>query len=240
MWRRYFGKNVPASTVLRVETKKGAATRRRIVQAAAAEIRERGTNATTLDDVCRRSGTGKSQMFHYFPQGREQLLLAVAEHEAATVFDDQQPYLGELTSRAAWQAWRDVVVERYRDQGLYCPLGVLIADVGRHSPAARAVTAQLIGQLQECVRAGIEATQAAGEADPAIDADRMAAAVIAAFQGGVAVLIATGSTQHLAAGLDLCLDRLLLRPASTRANRPSINSAAASNQVMSPARSTAW
>ena len=47
-------------------TAKGAATRRRIVEAAAAEIRERGTLATTLDDVCRRSGTGKSQVFHSF------------------------------------------------------------------------------------------------------------------------------------------------------------------------------
>lgn len=191
-------------------TRKGAATRLRIVGAAAAEIRERGTTATTLDDVCRRSGTGKGQMFHYFPEGREQLLLAVAEHEAARVFDDQQPYLGELTSRAAWEAWRDLIVEQYRDQGLYCPLGVLIADVGRFSPAAQAVTAQLVRRWQECVRAGVEATQAAGEADPELDPDRTAAAVIAAVQGGVTVLLSTGSADHLEAGLDLCLDRLLV------------------------------
>lgn len=191
-------------------TKKGAATRLRIIEAAAAEIRERGANATTLDDVGRRSGTGKSQMFHYFPDGREQLLLAVAEFEAANVFDDQQPYLGELTSRAAWEAWRDLVVGQYRDQGQYCPLGVLIADVARHSPAAQAVTAQLIRRWQECVRLGIEATQAAGEADPGLDPDRTAAAVIATVQGGVSILISTGSTEHLEAALNLCLDRLLL------------------------------
>ncbi|MFG1644109.1 TetR/AcrR family transcriptional regulator [Amycolatopsis sp. NPDC049252] len=67
----------------------------------AAEIRERGTTITTLDRVGRRSGTGKSRMFHHFPEDREQLLLAVAEHEAARVFDDQEPYLSHLTSRAA-------------------------------------------------------------------------------------------------------------------------------------------
>ncbi|MFL1905957.1 TetR/AcrR family transcriptional regulator [Streptomyces tauricus] len=193
-----------------VTTKKGAATRLRIVEAAAAEIRERGTNATTLDDVGRRSGTGKGQMFYYFPAGREQLLLAVAELEAERVFDDQEPYLSELTSRAAWEAWRDLIVERYRDQGLHCPLGVLIADVGRYSPAARAVTAQLVRRWQECVRTGIEVTQAAGEADPGLDADRTAAAVIATVQGGVTVLLSTGSAEHLEAGLNLCLDRLLL------------------------------
>jgi AcrR family transcriptional regulator len=196
-----------------VTTRKGAATRLRIIEAAAAEIRERGTNATRLDDVCRRSSTGKSQLFHYFPDGREQLFLAVAEFEAANVFEDQQPYLGDLTSRAAWTAWRDRVVGSYRDQGLFCPLGVLIADVGRHSPAAQAVTAQLIRRWQRCVQDGIEATQAAGEADPSLDAERTAAAVVAAVQGGVSVLISTGSAEHLEAALDLCLSRLLL-PAS--------------------------
>lgn len=190
-------------------TRKGAATRLRIIEAAAAEIRERGTNVTTLDDVGRRSGTGKSQMFHYFPGGREQLLLAVAELEAERVFDDQEPYLSELTSRTAWEAWRDLIVERYRDQGLYCPLGVLITEVGRYSPAARAVTAQLVRRWQECLRAGIEATQAAGEANPALDADRTAAAVLAAVQGGVTVLLSTGTADHLEAGLNLCLDHLL-------------------------------
>ncbi|MGW0759260.1 TetR/AcrR family transcriptional regulator [Streptomyces sp. NPDC002814] len=190
-------------------TRKGTATRLRIVEAAAAEIRERGANATTLDDVGRRSGTGKGQMFHYFPEGREQLLLAVAELEAERVFNDQEPYLSELTSRAAWEAWRDLIVERYRDQGLHCPLGVLIADVGRYSPAAQAVTAQLVRRWQECVRAGIEATQTAGEANPTLDPDRTAAAVIAAVQGGVTVLLSTGSAEHLEAGLNLCLDHLL-------------------------------
>jgi len=193
-------------------TRKGLATRRRIVEAAAFEIREHGATATTLDDVGVRSGTGKSQMFHYFPQGREQLLLAVAEYEAANVFEGQQPYLSELTSRAAWHAWRDLIITSYRDQGRYCPLGVLIADVGRHSPAAQAVTSQLIRRWQECVRAGIEATQATGEANPALDADRTAAAVVAAIQGGVSVLISTGSAEHLEAALNMCLDHLLLPP----------------------------
>jgi len=196
-----------------VTTAKGTATRRRIVEAAAAEIRERGTLVTTLDDVGRRSGTGKSQMFHYFPQGREQLLLAVTELEARRVFDDQEPYLSGLASRAAWEQWRDVVVDTCRDQGPHCPLGVLIADVGRYSPAAQAVTTQLIRRWQTAVRLGIEATQAAGEADPALDADRTAAAMITAVQGGVSVLLSTGSVDHLEAALNLCLDHLLVADA---------------------------
>jgi hypothetical protein len=70
--------------------------------------------------------TSKSQLFHYFPDGREQLLAAVARHEADRVLADQQPYLSGLTSWRAWTAWRNAVVERYRAQGRHCPLSMLV------------------------------------------------------------------------------------------------------------------
>ena len=90
-----------------------------------------------------RTGTSKSQLFHYFPGGKDQLLLAVAEQEAARVLSDQQPHLSQLTSWAAWQRWRDVVVERYRRQGQQCPLSTVMSEIGR-TPGAQAVTSTLI------------------------------------------------------------------------------------------------
>ncbi|MFC9257863.1 TetR/AcrR family transcriptional regulator [Amycolatopsis thailandensis] len=189
-------------------TKKGAATRQRIIDAAADEIRDRGVGAATLDDIGRRSGTGKSQLFHYFPEGKEQLLMAVAEWEAGQVIEDQQPYLGQLTSWEAWRQWRDVVVERYRRQGVHCPLGVLITEIGRHTPAAQAVTRQLLEQWQRQIQAGIEDMRESGSISRDIDPVRASAALIAAIQGGVTILMSTGSADHLEAALDLYLDYL--------------------------------
>ncbi len=189
-------------------TKKGAATRQRIIEAAADEIRESGVGAATLDDICRRSGTGKSQLFHYFSEGKEQLLMAVAEWEAGQVIEDQQPYLGQLTSWDAWRQWRDVVVERYRRQGVHCPLGVLITEIGRHTPAAQAVTRQLLEQWQRQVEVGIENMRESGSISRDIDPVRAAAALIAAIQGGVTILMSTGTADHLEAALDLYLDYL--------------------------------
>ena len=51
-------------------TAKGTATRARIIEGAAAAIRAEGVAATTLDDVCSRTHTSKSQLFHYFPGGQ--------------------------------------------------------------------------------------------------------------------------------------------------------------------------
>lgn len=192
-------------------TAKGMATRERIVDAAAVEIRERGISAVTLDDIGQRSRTGKSQLFHYFPDGKEQLLLAVAEREAERVIEDQEPQLGQLTSWEAWQDWRDVLVERYRRQGVHCPLGVLITEIGRHTPAAQAVTDKLLTQWQQRLQAGIEEMQAAGEIRADVDPTRAAGALMAAIQGGVAILMSSGSAQHLEYALDLCLDYLRVR-----------------------------
>ena len=93
-------------------TAKGRATRSRIVEGAAEVLRERGVAAATLDDVMARTRTSKSQLFHYFPGGKDELLLAVARFEADQVLTDQMPYLGCLDSWEAWRCWRDVVVAR--------------------------------------------------------------------------------------------------------------------------------
>jgi len=191
-----------------VLTPKGEATRHRIIEAAAAEMREHGVVVTTLDDVRNRAHVSKGQLFHYFPDGKEELLLAVAEFEAGRVLDDQQPQLGNLTTWAAWTEWRDIVVARYRAQGMDCPLSALMSQVGRSTPGARAVVSQLMSQWEALVRAGIEELQSTGEADADLDAGQVAAALIAGIQGGVGMLMTTGSTHHLEAAIDLVLDRL--------------------------------
>ena len=192
----------------RTLTRKGTATRQRIVEGAAAEIRERGAIATTLDHVRARTGTSKSQLFHYFPGGKEELLLAVARHEADRVLSDQQPYLGELTSWPAWLAWRDSVVARYLGQGRRCPLNVLVSQLGRNTPGAQAVVTELMNQWQAEITAGVRHMQHAGEIDPQLDADRAAAALLAGIQGGVLLMLSTGSVSHLEAALDVGIDNL--------------------------------
>jgi AcrR family transcriptional regulator len=184
-------------------TAKGRATRQRIIDGAATEIRQRGVTATTLDDIRARTQTSKSQLFHYFPDGKDQLLLAVAEQEAQTVLDDQQPHLGALTSWAAWQRWRDAVVDRYRRQGQHCPLGVLMSEIGRTTPGAQAVTSALIRQWHDEIAAGVRHMQSQGKVSDALDADRVAAAMLAGIQGGVGIMLASGELSYLEAALDV-------------------------------------
>ncbi|GGN80177.1 TetR family transcriptional regulator [Streptomyces albiflavescens] len=183
-------------------TAKGQATRGRIIQGAAAVLRERGVAMMTLDDVLARTSTSKSQLFHYFPGGKDELLLAVAQFEADQVLEDQQPYLGCLDSWDAWYRWRDTVIQRYEEQGDHCPLGSLFLQIGRNTPGARAIVTELLRQWQEHLATGIRAMQTAGHVPASLDVDRTAAALLAGIQGGVSILLSTGRSTHLHAALD--------------------------------------
>ena len=189
-------------------TRKGEATRGRIVAGAAAEVRERGVDEVRLEDVMARTGTSKSQLFHYFPGGKEELLLAVAQHEADQVLADQQPMLGNLTSWPAWQAWRDRLVSRYLAQGQTCPLNGLLGQAGRRAPAARAVLTGLMQRWEAAIADGIRHMQSTGDIAAEVDAGRAAAALLAGIQGGVLLLLSTGRIDHLEAALDLTIDSL--------------------------------
>jgi AcrR family transcriptional regulator len=189
-------------------TAKGVATRQRIIDGAAEVIRESGVEAATLDEIRLQTATSKSQLFHYFPEGRQQLLLAVAAYEADRVLSDQQPYLSALTSWEAWQKWRSAVIRRYRRQGRTCPIAVLMSELGRADPASQAITRSLLMRWRTELAAGVRAMQTGATTGSLLDPDRYAGALIAAIQGGVAILLATGSSTDLESALDLLLESL--------------------------------
>ncbi|MBE3015878.1 TetR/AcrR family transcriptional regulator [Microbispora sp. NEAU-D428] len=191
-----------------VLTPKGRATRARIVEGAAEVLREKGVADVTLDDIRSRTGTSKSQLFHYFPEGKDALLLAVAQYEADQVLNDQLPQLRRLDTWDAWYRWRDTLVERYESQGDQCPLYSLFLQVGRTTPGARAIVSEFMRRWQQSLAGGVRALQRNGLLPMSVDADESAAALLTAIQGGVAIMLSTGESTHLRAALDWWIARL--------------------------------
>ena len=64
-------------------TAKGRATRTRIIEGAAAHLHSAEPGEMTLDDVRAITATSKGQLFHYFPGGKEELLVAVTDTAGA-------------------------------------------------------------------------------------------------------------------------------------------------------------
>ncbi|WP_431278602.1 TetR/AcrR family transcriptional regulator [Leifsonia poae] len=197
-------------------TPKGRATRARIIEASALHLRASDAGEITLDEVLAVSRTSKGQLFHYFPGGKEEILLEIVRFEAERVLTDQQPYLDELTTWASWERWRHAVIERYKAQGSHCPLNALIGQVGS-TPGADEVVRDLFARWEERLARGIRAMQDAGSARPDLSPEQTAAALVAAIQGGVQLLRSTGRTDHLEAGIDQLLDHL--RPEPSGQNR---------------------
>ena len=77
-----------------------------------------------------------------------------------------------------------------------------MSELGRQDPASQQVVSSLLLRWRTDLAAGIRALQATGHAQT-VDADTHAGALLAAIQGGVSILLATGSSAELDAVLDL-------------------------------------
>jgi AcrR family transcriptional regulator len=203
---------------MQVLTPKGAATRQRIVESAALLIREHGPANVGLDDIRSVTATSKSQLFHYFPDGKADLLLAVASYEAEQVLAEQQPMLGNLTTWRNWDAWRKRVIERYDAQRQKCPLTALTAQLGLANPAVRGIITELYEQWVAYIAAGVRALKDSQAIDADIDVDSAAVEILTAITGGAAMLQATDRMSYLEISLREAIGRLR-RPVSAEANR---------------------
>jgi AcrR family transcriptional regulator len=181
-----------------VLTAKGAATRERIVLGAAELIRARGVSVG-LDDIRGATSTSKSQLFHYFPDGKADLLLAVAQHEAARVLGDQEPHLADLTTWDRWLAWRDRVIEIYDGQRAGCPLAALVSQLA--TPGAREIITELYSRWHGHLVTGVKALKAEGVTPAELDENRAATTILTAITGGAGLLQATDDMTYLETAL---------------------------------------
>jgi len=192
----------------RVLTAKGAATRQRIVEGAAQLIRERGVSNVGLDDIRATTATSKSQLFHYFADGRADLMLAVARYEAAQVIADQLPQLGDLTTWRKWQAWRRRVIQIYDAQRAACPLSALTAQLGTADPTTREIVDGLTDEWVAYLATGVQALKDSGEIDARVDVPKTANAILAAVTGGATLLQSTNRLSYLEDALTEALEAM--------------------------------
>jgi len=167
-------------------TARGAATRARIVAAAASLVRRQGVAGTSLDDVMAATGTSKSQLYHYFAN-KDALVREVVKTQLGQVIAAQQPDLGEVSSWEGLQRWCDHVVAMTRaTQGVGgCPLGSLVGELAEQSDSARHELAQAFAEWQSYLSTGLATMRDNGELTAAADPAELALTVLSALQGGL-------------------------------------------------------
>jgi AcrR family transcriptional regulator len=190
-------------------TPKGAATRARIVQAAADLVLARGVGGTSLDDIGAGTGTGKGQLFHYFPGGKGELVRALTDFEADRILDAQRPWLDTLDSWEAWERWRDSVLAHYGSQRHWgCPIGALASELAGRDPSHGAEVSAHMERWRGYLRAGIERMRATGALREDTDPEQLALGIFAALHGGLLLTQTMKSLKPLRAALDGALAAL--------------------------------
>lgn len=165
-------------------TAHGRRTRAAIVEAAATMMYERGVAATSLDDILAASGTGKSQLYHYF-KDRSELVTAVLERQTERVLQ-AQPTLAQIDSIEGVEQWAATILAMHEvpDGPFACPLGSMASEL-KNDPAYQPVLAASFGRWQSLLADGLTRMQDRGDLSRQDDPQRLATTVIAALQGGM-------------------------------------------------------
>jgi TetR/AcrR family transcriptional regulator, transcriptional repressor for nem operon len=164
-------------------TPKGARTRARIVEEAAALIHERGVAGTSLEDVKVAAEVSGSQMYHYFPDKNE-LVQAVIDYQADGIVNRQRQALGSANGVEAWRNMVITAARRTKARG-GCQLGSLVGQLAESDPEARALIAAGFDQWAAAIADGLRSLHADGKLPPGIDPDDLAITLLATLEGGL-------------------------------------------------------
>jgi TetR/AcrR family transcriptional regulator, transcriptional repressor for nem operon len=189
-------------------TARGAATRSRIVEAAADLIYAHGVERTSLDEVMAASGVSKSQLYHYFAD-KDALVLEVIARQTERVLEAQRPHLEALDSLPALRAWRDAFVRLNKAaQCGGCPLGSLASELANDSEPARKHLADSFSVWRDRIENGLAKMQKRGELGASADPRDLALALLSAVEGGLLLAKTTHSSRPLEIAIDMAIDHV--------------------------------
>jgi AcrR family transcriptional regulator len=166
-------------------TRRGRASRERIVERAAELFAAHGVAATSVDEVLAAAGAGKGQFYHYF-RGRDELTAAAVGHRCAQVVAGLTQALGEVSSLAGLEQTLAGFVAGFEQQGMPgCPIGTLAAEVAGRNEEARKQAAAGFDAWERLLADALERMRQRGElradAPPAV----LATGLLASIEGGM-------------------------------------------------------
>lgn len=189
-------------------TRKGLATRARIIEVAARLMFERGVASTSVDQVRRAAAVGGSQISHYFSDKRDLTRQVIDARRNDVRAFHTRPQFAQLDSLDTLQAWADACVSDidtvYRVGG--CVYGSLAGELIEADREIHDDLAAGYDQWIKLFRAGLESMRDRGDLRPDADPRHLAVSLVAAHQGGALLTHVTGDPQPLRAAVNAAVD----------------------------------
>jgi AcrR family transcriptional regulator len=204
-------------------TRKGLATRARIIDVAARLMFERGVANTSIERVRRTAGVGGSQISHYFRDKRDLTRHVVGARRHDLRVFHTQPRLGALDSLDALQAWADACVSDidavYRVGG--CVYGSLAGELIEADDEIHDDLSAGYDEWIELFRAGLATMRRRGDLNAEADPRHLAVALVTAHQGGAMITYATNDPEPLRVAVNAAVDyvRSFAPPSAARRGR---------------------
>ena len=184
-------------------TRKGRATRARIIDAAARLMFDRGVSGTSIDEVRGGAAVSGSQISHYFDDKRDLTRSVIGARRDQVRWFHTQPQLGALDSFAALDAWVEVTLAEldtvYRRGG--CVYGSLAGELVESDAEVHGDLADGYDQWIELFHSGLNEMRSRGDLRPEADPRHLAVVLVAAHQGGALVTFITDDPEPLRAAL---------------------------------------
>jgi TetR/AcrR family transcriptional repressor of nem operon len=190
-------------------TRKGQATRDRIVAEAATLMFQRGVAGTSTEDVRSAAGVSASQIYHYFDD-KGSLTRAVIEYQTEAILGFQEPLLARLDDLEALRSWAEVIVDVQRSNDYHggCPLGSLASELAENDNAAREALVVGYRRWHCAIRDGLSAMKDRRELGSAADVDKLATALLTAMQGGLLLAKTLRDGEPLETALNAMIDHI--------------------------------
>jgi AcrR family transcriptional regulator len=204
-------------------TRKGLATRTRIVEGAAQLMFDRGVSGISLNDVRSAVHVSGSQLSHYFADKRDLTRQVIAARTNDVIAFHTRPKLGALDSFQALRAWGDACVAQVPTVYLRggCIYGSLTGELLEADSDVLDDLAAGYDQWLKLFHDGLAAMRRRGDLTDDADPRHLAVALLAAHQGGTLLTYATGSAEPFRAMINAALDYVgsFRAPTKKRASR---------------------
>jgi AcrR family transcriptional regulator len=182
-------------------TRKGLATRARIVGQAAELVFERGVSGTSLEDVRTAVNVSGSQLSHYFADKRDLTRQVIALRINDVMDLHTRPQFGHLDNLQALRAWADACIADtpavYLRGG--CVYGSLAGELLEADEGILDDLAAGYDRWLKLFRDGLTTMRRRGDLAEDADPRHLAVALVAAHQGGTMLAHVTGTAEPLTA-----------------------------------------
>ena len=175
--------------------------KQRMITSAMYLLATRGLQGTSIADVLEHSGAPRGSVYHHFPGGKTDLVIAAIEEASARALAFVEKKAGapaeEIAARFL-QIWRDILQQSNLEAGCSVLAVAIAADVPQLRDSAAGVFRAWRSRLTVLLRKGGLRQS---------DAKRFAATLIAAAEGAVAVSRAEKSLEPFELTAAMLLDR---------------------------------